>query len=446
MVTNRKESGAKSALLVGDLVLAAATLLVATAVRYGGGWSFGATFEPHLAAFSAVIVFNLVTHYAFRLYEAAGRPTNAELFMACLRSQTLTAIMGAAFFYFMPPTILGLEPRRVLLGYAAGFLIVTWLWHLLARRLLRHAIPPLGVLILGDSTPGQRLAKQLERAASLGYRVAGMCPAEPEAIRAAIENHQPDVIVNATGGPLPPAAIAALRRCLVEHRPVTNVAAFTEQVLQKIAVEDVEHGWFIENFSLRRRPLYEAGKRASDVALSALLLVATLPLLPFIALAVKSTPGPLLFRQPRTGRHGKPFGAMKFRSMVHNAEPNGAVWSSENDPRITSAGKILRATRLDEIPQLVNILRGEMSFVGPRPERPEFVSTLEQQIPFYAERHLVKPGLTGWAQINYPYGDSVQDALEKLRYDLYYIKNRSALLDLSTVLKTVNTVLRGLGR
>ncbi len=446
MEANRKESSAKAILLTGDMVLAAATLLVATLVRYGYGWGFAATYEPHLAAFSVVIVFNLVTHYAFRLYEATGRPTNAELFMACLRSQALTAIMGAAFFYFMPPTILGLEPRRVLLGYAFGFLVVTWLWHLVARRMLRHAIPPLNVLILGDGEAGQRLAKQLERVASLGYRVAGLCPAEPEAVRRAIEEHQPDTIVNATGGPLPSPTIEALRRCLVDQRPVTNVAAFTEQVLQKIAVEDVEHGWFIENFSLRRRPLYEAGKRVSDIVLSAALLLVTLPLLPFIALAVKSTRGPLLFKQQRTGRHGKPFGAIKFRSMVDNAESNGPQWASKNDSRVTRAGRFLRATRLDEIPQLVNILRGDMSFVGPRPERPEFVETLAREIPFYAERHLVKPGLTGWAQINYPYGDSVQDALEKLRYDLYYIKNRSALLDLSTVLKTVNTVLRGLGR
>ncbi len=446
MVTNRKESGAKTILLVGDLVLASLTLLVVTLVRYNVDWGFAATYEPHLAAFSAVIVFNLITHYAFRLYDAAGRPTNAELFMASLRSQTLTAIMGAAFFYFMPPTILGLEPRRVLLGYAFGFLIATWLWHLVAQRMLRHAIPPLSVLIVGDGTTGQRLAKQLERAASLGYRVAGLCPAEPEAIRNAIELHQPDTIVNATGGPLPAAAIEALRRCLEEHRPVTNVAAFTEQVLHKVAVEDVEHGWFIENFSLRRRPLYEAGKRVSDVIISAALLVLTLPLLPFIALAVKCTRGPLLFKQQRTGRHGKTFGAIKFRSMIAEAESNGPQWATKNDSRVTRAGRFLRATRLDEIPQLVNILRGEMSFVGPRPERPEFVDTLEKQIPFYAERHLVKPGLTGWAQINYPYGDSVEDALEKLRYDLYYIKNRSVLLDLSTVLKTVNTVLRGLGR
>jgi lipopolysaccharide/colanic/teichoic acid biosynthesis glycosyltransferase len=211
-------------------------------------------------------------------------------------------------------------------------------------------------------------------------------------------------------------------------------------------VEDVDHWWFIENFSLRHRPLYEAGKRVSDILISITIMAITLPLLPFIALAVKSTPGSLFFKQLRTGRHGRTFLAMKFRSMVSNAEANGPQWSSHNDPRITRAGRFLRATRLDEIPQLVNILRGDMSFVGPRPERPEFVNRLQEQIPFYQERHLVKPGLTGWAQINYPYGDSAEDALEKLRYDLYYIKNRSLMLDVSTVLKTINTVLRGLGR
>jgi len=150
---------------------------------------------------------------------------------------------------------------------------------------------------------------------------------------------------------------------------------------------------------------------------------------------------PVIFKQKRTGLLGQPFLAMKFRSMVKEAEKSGPQWAQKNDPRVTRLGSILRKTRLDEIPQLLNIIRGEMSFVGPRPERPVFVETLRQKIPFYNERHLVKPGLTGWAQISFPYGASEADALEKLQYDLYYIKNRSLIFDLAIILKTIKTVL-----
>lgn len=446
MVRNTKENGLRVALIAGDVALAAATLLIVTALRYGSDWTLASTYWPHLLAFAAIFAFNLVTHYAFGLYDSVQRPTDAEVFMACLRSQALATVFGAVLFYFVAPQLNGLEPRRVLLGFAFGLLPLTWLWHVTSRRLLYRAVPALRVLVLGQGDRAQRLARELNSATYLGYQVAALVPSDGAAITQAIEQHQPDVVVNALEGSITQDALASLRRCLSEHRPVISLAAFTEQVLRKVPVEDVDHWWFIENFSLRRRPLYEAGKRVSDIIISVTLMAATLPLLPFIALAVKSTPGPLFFKQQRTGRHGRSFMAMKFRSMVADAEANGPQWSSRNDSRITRSGKFLRATRLDEIPQLVNILRGDMSFVGPRPERPEFIDKLQEEIPFYQERHLVKPGLTGWAQINYPYGDSVEDALEKLRYDLYYIKNRSLMLDVSTVLKTVNTVLRGLGR
>jgi len=150
--------------------------------------------------------------------------------------------------------------------------------------------------------------------------------------------------------------------------------------------------------------------------------------------------------QQRTGKRGKKFMAIKIRSMSKNAEVNGPQWATKNDPRVTRSGKFMRRTRVDEIPQLINILRGEMSFIGPRPERPEFIQRLEKKIPYYNERLLVKPGLTGWAQINFPYGASEKDAMEKLQYDLYYIKNRSFILDLSVFLKTIKTVLSGGGQ
>jgi lipopolysaccharide/colanic/teichoic acid biosynthesis glycosyltransferase len=165
------------------------------------------------------------------------------------------------------------------------------------------------------------------------------------------------------------------------------------------------------------------------------------------ALLIKiESPGDILFRQIRTGKDGEPFSIFKFRSMRSDAEKDGAQWASKNDQRVTRVGKFIRLTRIDELPQLLNIFRGEMSFIGPRPERPEFNTLLEKEIPYYEMRHLVNPGLTGWAQVLYPYGASVEDSKEKLQYELYYIKNYSLLLDLQIVLKTVGVVLLGRGR
>ena len=176
-------------------------------------------------------------------------------------------------------------------------------------------------------------------------------------------------------------------------------------------------------------------------------LLVALPMIPFIVLAVKAdSPGPVLFRQIRVGQKGKKFALYKFRTMRNDAEAEtGAVWSQENDPRVTRIGRWLRKSRLDEIPQLYNVLRGDMSLVGPRPERPEFISQLSEAIPFYTERHYVKPGITGWAQIKYPYGASVDDSLEKLRYDLFYIKHLSPLLDIFILVETAKVMLFGRG-
>src|SRR6185369_7979167 len=193
--------------------------------------------------------------------------------------------------------------------------------------------------------------------------------------------------------------------------------------------------------------LFTFCKRAVDIFLSVTGLLLTLPFFPLIALAIKlDSKGPIFFRQLRVGNREKQFMLYKFRSMRQDAElGSGAVWAEKNDPRVTSLGKFLRNSRVDEIPQLINVLKGDMSFVGPRPERPEFVEKLKQIIPYYSKRHFIKPGLTGWAQVRYPYGASVEDAVEKLRYDLYYIKNISAFLDTLIFFETIKVVLFGRG-
>jgi exopolysaccharide biosynthesis polyprenyl glycosylphosphotransferase len=197
---------------------------------------------------------------------------------------------------------------------------------------------------------------------------------------------------------------------------------------------------FSEGF--KRSRLRAAVKRISDVTCAGLGLSVGAPLFALTALAVRvSSPGPILYRQARVGENGRTFQILKFRSMCQDAETaSGAVWATQNDPRITSIGVFLRKSRLDELPQLWNIFRGDMSFVGPRPERPEFVRKLTEHIPYYGQRHVVRPGLTGWAQVKYPYGSTMEDALEKLQYELFYIKHMSIGLDLFIMLKTIKTV------
>lgn len=222
---------------------------------------------------------------------------------------------------------------------------------------------------------------------------------------------------------------------------------FYESITGKIPVSLIGEIWFLENLAELRKNIYDAIKRGVDMLVGFFFGIIFVLLFPFVALLIKiDTTGPIFYRQKRSGEGGTIFEIIKFRSMVANAEINGAQWADEDDPRVTRIGAFLRKTRLDELPQILAVLRGDMSFVGPRPERPEFVEVLKEKIPFYAMRHLVKPGLTGWAQINFPYGASVEDAMEKLQYDLFYIKNRSFVLDTGILFKTVLIILTQNGR
>ncbi len=225
---------------------------------------------------------------------------------------------------------------------------------------------------------------------------------------------------------------------------VNEISSFFERETGRVDLATVNPSWFIfsDGFTAGQR-VSKAAKRLFDFAASIVVLVATLPLVLLAAIAIRlDSKGPVFYRQMRVGLYGEPYRIIKLRSMRTDAEVDGtAIWAAENDPRITRVGRILRQTRIDELPQLWNVLKGEMSFVGPRPERPEFVADLEAQIPYYAERHMVKPGLTGWAQVNYPYGASVEDARAKLEYDLYYAKNYTPFLDVVILLQTLRVVL-----
>ncbi len=234
-----------------------------------------------------------------------------------------------------------------------------------------------------------------------------------------------------------------LLRCRLAGIVVEEGEALYERVTGKIAVGAMRPSYLIFNSGFARHPFSELAKRVFDVTCASLGLLFAWPLMLATAIAVKlDSPGPMLFRQERSGRFGEPIVVNKFRSMRADAEKStGPVWATENDPRITRVGRFIRKTRLDELPQLLNVLGGSMSMVGPRPERPHFIADLSKQIPYYHQRHIVKPGVTGWAQINYPYGNTVEDALQKLQFDLFYIKYQSVALDLSICIQTVKTVL-----
>jgi sugar transferase (PEP-CTERM system associated) len=224
---------------------------------------------------------------------------------------------------------------------------------------------------------------------------------------------------------------------------VNDFSSFMERETGRVDLDTVNPSWLIfsDGFS-SGRAVSSAAKRIFDVLASGVLLLASFPLILLFALLVKlDSKGPAFFRQTRVGLYGQPFDVIKLRSMRADAEAQGAKWAETNDPRITRIGRFIRKVRIDELPQAWSVLKGEMSFVGPRPERPQFVEDLEDKLPYYAERHMVKPGITGWAQINYPYGASIEDSRHKLEYDLYYAKNYTPFLDLLILLQTLRVVL-----
>jgi sugar transferase (PEP-CTERM system associated) len=223
---------------------------------------------------------------------------------------------------------------------------------------------------------------------------------------------------------------------------IDSSGALMERLSGKLPLDGLNPSALIFTEGFRMSPSQQLFQRLLSLAVSFVALVICLPFLPFIILAVRlSSPGPIFFSQTRVGQRGRLFAVYKFRTMRQDAEENGAVWATKDDPRVTSIGKVMRSTRLDEIPQLWNVLRGDMAFVGPRPERPEFVEWLSKEIPFYDLRHMIRPGITGWAQVRYRYGASLDETKRKLEYDLYYVKNHSIGLDLLIMFETIKTII-----
>jgi sugar transferase (PEP-CTERM system associated) len=313
------------------------------------------------------------------------------------------------------------------------------------------------VYVLGSGERAQFIVNLMRSRPELGMEVIGWAGAtengrmERETLGACLislwQRRQVNRIIVALKdrrGTMPTADLLQLRLRGVR---IDDATAMIERVTGKIEVDELNPSWLIFADGFKLSVVQMLVRRATSVLISVGLLVLVLPLLPLIALAIKLTSaGPVFYKQRRVGRNSVIFNCYKFRTMRADAEADvGPTWAGDDDPRITSVGRWLRAARLDEIPQLWNVLKGDMAFVGPRPERPEFVQWLSQEIPYYHMRHIVRPGITGWAQVSYRYGNTVEDAKEKLRYDLYYIKNLSLGLDLLILFSTVKTILLGRG-
>jgi sugar transferase (PEP-CTERM system associated) len=313
------------------------------------------------------------------------------------------------------------------------------------------------VYVLGTGPRATRLVETLRSRAELGMEVIGWAGETGEGVltRAALAQNlskagdasRLDRVIVALSdrrGTLPLDQLLDLRLRGVK---VEDAATLLERISGKIEIDGLNPSWLIFNEGFRLNTLMMAARRFHSWLWALLLTVFSLPLIPLIVLAIQmDSPGTSLYRQKRVGRFGKTFNCFKFRTMRQDAEADtGPTWAGDDDPRITRVGRFLRSSRLDEIPQLWNVLRGDMAFVGPRPERPEFVEWLTKEVPFYQLRHVVRPGITGWAQVSYQYGASVEEAKEKLRYDLYYIKHLSVAFDLFIIFQTVKIALFGRG-
>ena len=436
-----------------DLTLLYSSLALALYLRYGN--LNAELWHQHWPIFTGLFIIWVIVFYAFNLYESTSGQDKTEFLLNYPRAIISNIIIAILYFYLLAPKT-NIAPKTILIILIAVFTVIFFIFRKLINPLMDSRKLSQNLLFIGYEPLIEELMPASGKTNRFGYNFKGMVndktienlnlPYYPFIeLEKVLKKEKIDLIV--VNEPNNKEVITHLFQTLPMRVNFTSLTNFYEQTLNRIPLAIISHGWFLDNLAEGNKQAFEFIKRLSDIVISAFFGLISFILMPFIitAIAINSR-GPILFKQIRIGKDNKPFLALKFRSMYQNAESNGPMWATENDPRITDVGKFLRTTRLDEIPQLWNILKGEMSFVGPRPERPEFIETLIKEVPFYKERLLVKPGLTGWAQIKMPYADSVESSLKKLQYDLYYIKHRSLFFDLSVILKTINTVLKKIGR
>lgn len=404
--------------------------------------------------------FCLAAFYLFDLYDFIVMYDRRELVLRLVQALGFAWIALALMFYLFPHLMIGRGVALFALPLALGLMVG---WRLTIHWFLGH--PDFGdrILIVGSGNLAVEVAREVLNRPDAGYRIVGFVGSDAELLGKSLINPRVigltselaeivkkeniDRIVVAMGerrGVLPTAEL--LHLSLAGAVSIEEGATFYERLTSRVSLNMIRPSWLI--FSGRGRQARISGLVRSVVHRFVALLgaILALPIVLVTMILIKlDSEGPVFYRQERLGKHGRPFVLVKFRSMRVNAEDSGPVWASKDDDRTTRVGRIIRKIRIDEIPQFWNILRGEMNFVGPRPERPHFVSQLAKEIPYYEQRHLIPPGLTGWAQIKYPYGASIEDARQKLQYDLFYVKNQSLILDAIVSFETIKIILFGRG-
>lgn len=446
-----------SLILLVDLLLAALALVIGHLLRFEGACNLAVITGPsgaRLLTFALLAVFSAYFCEMYRWEKSLGR---LDLAARTAVSVLMAFFVLSAVYYIIPAAMVG---RGVLSFSLLVFGAMQFFAHLGFLAFMQLPALARRVLVIGvgslAATVERVLGEHPGRKSFIGFVQPSTEPCTVDETRIVgdvgeivelVERERVDLLVVALTerrGGLP---VRDLLRCKLNGVEIIDALSFYEEMTGKLLIENIQPSWFLYSDGFRVTPFVRFYKRGFDLLLSLVGILLVLPLWPLVALLVKfDSPGPIFFRQTRVGEREKNFTVYKFRTMRQDAEKEtGAVWATQDDPRVTKIGKFLRKSRIDELPQLYNVLKGDMSFVGPRPERPEFVDRLNRKIPYYTKRHFMKPGVTGWAQVCYPYGASDEDALEKLRYDLYYIKNYSLLLDFLIILETVKVVAFGRG-
>jgi sugar transferase (PEP-CTERM system associated) len=440
---------------------------------------YGTSFGDVISSASSIVKVLVVTFvcqfifYLFGLYDISTARSRRDLFASIVQAVAVAWMALGMIFLLIPRT-------RMLFGYdeqgestyvqnaPVTAMIMTLFfmicWRVVIHWLLSHPALSERILIVGTGVSAVELAREVFARRDLGYRVVGFVSEDEKEIGRSlfnpsvigvtdelneiVEREKVDRVVVALSdrrGHLPVDQLLKLR--LQGGAVIEEGTALYERITGRISVEMLRPSWIIFSGGSKRSRIWLSVRRGLNLLIAVTGIIVSFPIWVLTALAIRlESPGSIFYRQERVGKNGRPFTIIKFRSMREDAEQSGPVWAAKGDDRTTRVGRFIRKVRIDELPQFINILKGEMAFVGPRPERPYFVEQLSELIPFYSQRHLVEPGVTGWAQVRYDYGASVEDALQKLQYDLYYIKNSSLLFDLWIMLESIKIILFGRGR
>jgi len=448
-------------LIIAEAVLVYGAMITAVYVRVGFADAPDelVTRNGYMKA-AVACLFCLATFYLFDLYDFLVMHDRRELVLRLVQALGLAWIALAFSFYTIPTLMFGRGISLIALPLALGLMV---LWRISIHWFLGH--PDFGerILIVGSGNLAVEVAREVLDRPDAGYRIVGFVGTDADLLGKSLINPRViglteqldeivkreniDRIVVAMGerrGQLPTNKL--LQLSLAGQVNIEEGASFYERVTGRVSLNMLRPSWLIFTGRRRRAKIAELSRSLVHWLIALLGAILSLPLVLLTAVLIKlESRGPVFYKQERVGKNGRAFVLMKFRSMRVDAEQDGPVWASKGDARTTRVGRVIRKIRIDEIPQFWNILKGEMSFVGPRPERPHFVSQLAEEIPFYEQRHLIAPGLTGWAQIKYPYGASIEDARQKLQYDLFYIKNQGLILDAIIMFETIKIILFGRG-